>query len=287
MKFKSIGKLLFLSIVFPLLAVQTFASEPAFNPKEFKGLYVTGNYLWGSCLYLDGKGNFRSFDAKGHNRIESSPDCNFKGGSSGTYFYRKGVLQFITSRSRRSSRNAVEYSHWKTMVDFYSLNDSVPLAASQLDFVMYPVKWSGRLYLLHDDFYKDFANAINLGLEPRRTLSGEPFYAMFHLRLGDETKEVSGKPTLPKEWLDFLLDAPIEVTVTNVEKRPSEYILTIDKGSETGLKVGMQLVELDAAEPSQSFDPIIVSVEKGSAKLRAQQELKVGIKLSTKFTPQP
>ncbi len=278
---KKMGTLLFLSLLFPLLASQSIASGQVSKAKEFAGLYVTGNYLYGSCLYLDGKGNFRMFDAKGHNRIESSRDCNFRGAGSGTYVYRNGVLRFNVSRARRSPRNAVEYAHRKAIG---GLNYSVTHASAQLIFNMYPVKWSGRLYLLHDQYFNDFVNAINLGLEPRRMLSGEPFYATFHLRQGDETKEVSGKPSLPKEWLDFLLEKPVEASIVKVEKQKSEVILTIDKGSEAGLKVGMQLIELDAPEPSQSFDPIIVSVEKDSAKLRIQRELAVGTKLSTRFT---
>ena len=131
----------------------------------------------------------------------------------------------------------------------------------------------------------NFTNAVNLGLEPRRTLIAEPYYGQFFLRKGDETKIVSGNPSLPKQWSSLLLEKPVAATVVHVESQGSEIIVTIDKGSEAGLKAGMRLIEVHAAEPSLSFDPVIISVEKGSAKLKAHRAWEVGDKLTTRFTP--
>ncbi|MGA9993945.1 MAG: hypothetical protein WBP93_00960 [Pyrinomonadaceae bacterium] len=258
--------LLFLSIAFHLLAIQSFANPTHFNSREFAGTYIIGNPSYAACLHLDAKGIFRIFDAKGSGHISPDGNCNYKRGGSGTYVFSQGVLKFTVLKYIRSH---------------HSLAGNKPERST---FVMFPLRWSGRLYLLDKDTLADFANAINLGLEPRRSLITENYYGQFYLRTGDETKEVSGTPSLPVKWSSLLLKNPVEAQVTKVEVGCSYLMLTIDKGSGAGLKPEMRLIRENAAEPSLSFDPLIVFVEKNSARLQARGEWKVGDKLTTRFT---
>ncbi|MGB9182404.1 MAG: hypothetical protein WCB68_24450 [Pyrinomonadaceae bacterium] len=265
MTIQRISGLLFLSIAFHLLAAQSFASRPHFNSREFAGTYIIGNPSYAACLHLDAKGNFRTFDAKGSGHISPNGRCNHKNGGSGTYVFSHGVLKF-------------------TLLKFTRWQHSFAVNEPKSTFTMLPVRWSGRLYLLDEDTLADFANAINLGLEPRRSLITENYYGQFYLRTGDETKEVSGAPSLPVKWSSLLLKNPVEAQVTKVEVGCSYLMLTIDKGSGAGLKPEMRLIRENAAEPSLSFDPLIVFVEKNSARLQARGEWKVGDKLTTRFT---
>lgn len=259
-----LSKLFFLSVLLHLLALQSLA-HPTHSKSDFGGTYIIGNPSYAACLHLDARGTFRIFDAKGSGHISLDGNCNYKRGGSGTYLFSQGVLKFTLLKA----------IHWQHS---FAGNES------KTAFILFPVRWSGRLYLLDEEALADFANAINLGLEPRRSLITENYYGLFYLRKGDETKEVSGNPSLPQKWLSLLLEKPVEAQVTEVASGCSEAILTIDKGSAAGLKTGMRLIRDDAAEPSLSSDPLIVSVEQDSAKLKARGGWKAGDKLKTRFT---
>ncbi len=164
------------------------------------------------------------------------------------------------------------------------------------EFKYLPIEWSERIYLINQSELKNFANAINLGIEPRSSLISRddfsPWYGSFYLRSGDEKKTVRGKPNLPAKWLSFLLSRPLTATVISiqeVEKREFVTIstVTINKGRKDGLKVGMRLLTKDEI-PSQWDGPEVISVEEKTAKIQARlsrTELKVGDKLSTRYKP--
>ncbi len=161
------------------------------------------------------------------------------------------------------------------------------------EFKYLPIEWSERIYLINENELKNFANAINLGIEPRSSLVSErdssPWYGSFYLRSGDEQKKVAGNPNLPEKWLSFLLRKPLTavvISVQEVEKRQFVTIstVTINKGSKDGLKVGMRFVTKDEV-PSQWGATEIISVEKDKAKIQARTELKIGDRLNTKYKP--
>ena len=105
-----------------------------------------------------------------------------------------------------------------------------------------PIRWGERVYLIPTFRIIDFCNAINSGWEPRNCTHGR-----FYLRRGDEEKEVSGKPELPKEFMPYLLDKPIGATIVSVkdirERDRFWNIATfvVDKGQNDGLLPGMEL----------------------------------------------
>jgi hypothetical protein len=92
------------------------------------------------------------------------------------------------------------------------------------------VAWGDRRYLIDDILA--FANAVNLGDEPRATESGP-----FLLRVGDWKQAGTGLPKVPDAWTDKLLKEPIGGKVTAT----TESEATVDLGSENGVFVGMRL----------------------------------------------
>lgn len=161
---------------------------------------------------------------------------------------------------------------------------------------MLPGEWSGRIYLLYESDLENFANAVNLGIEPRATLISNdyssPWYGSFYLRSGDEHKKVRGSPPLPEPWRSFLLSGPVTATVISIrESKQSEVhtavTATIDKGSRDGLKVGMRLLTRDE-NPSPWGGTKVISVGEETALISTvlvRSELKVGDKISSRYEP--
>lgn len=255
--------------------------------KKFAGTYVTGHTFGGGSITLGADGTFS--DGGG------SDDGTTASGS-GTYTLINGVLHIkYTKETLRRGHDAEELN----LLDPKGNKEMSPSNGNseiQKEYKYLPIEWSERIYLISEIDLKDFANAINLGLEPRSSLTAGwdtlPWYGSFYLRSGDQQKKVTGNPNLPKEWLSFLLREPMTATVINVEKiEKLEFVTistaTVNKGSKHGLKVGMRLVAKDE-EPSPWDGPQVISVEKETAKIQARlsrTELKVGDKLSTRYEP--
>jgi hypothetical protein len=139
-----------------------------------------------------------------------------------------------------------------------------------------------RVYLIDESDLRDFANAINLGLEPRPELGSEPYYGSFFLRESDLQKSVSGKPSLPAEWQTFVLGKPLTAIIVSIEPQDKTQIATIDRGSQDGLRVGMILVAEEQQLSPWSREGEILSVEKRTAKVLVRDS-KVGDSLSSKY----
>ena len=113
-----------------------------------------------------------------------------------------------------------------------------------------PVAWGGRAYLIPEDGLVAVCNSVNLGREPRATAAGAHL-----LRVGDESKEVSGKPGLPSRYARCILSAPVEIEMVSMESEKlrtasgTRYTLTFKTGAEKGLFVGMELVSKGGESP--------------------------------------
>lgn len=113
-----------------------------------------------------------------------------------------------------------------------------------------PVAWGARTYLIPEDGMAAFCNSVNLGREPRTTAAGAHL-----LRVGDEAKEVSGKPGLPARYARYILPAPVEVEAVSMESEKlrtttgTRYTLSFKSGTEKGLFVGMELVSKGGEAP--------------------------------------
>lgn len=255
--------------------------------KKFAGTYVTGHEFGGGSIKLE---DDRTFSDGG------GSDDGTQISTSGNYTFSNGVLHFkITKQIGRRAGDGKEFNLFNPdeRKEMFRGNDNGEV---EREFKYLPIEWSERIYLINESELKNFANAINLGIEPRSSLisrdDSSPWYGSFYLRSGDEQKKVTGNPKLPEKWLSFLLRKPLIATVISVQKVDKrEFIsistVTINKGSKDGLKVGMRLLTKDEV-PSQWNGAEVISVEKGTAKIEARlsgTELNLGDKLNTRYKP--
>lgn len=279
--------ILFLSFVTLLFfVIQTSAQQETIF-KKFAGTYVTGHEFGGGSIKLETDGTFSN---------GGGSDDGTEISTSGNYSFSDGVLHFkIKKQIGKRAGDGNEFN----LLDSEERKEMFRDANSgevEKEVKYLPIEWSERIYLIPESDLKNFVNAINLGIEPRASLisrdDSSPWYGSFYLRSGDEMKKVTGKPSLPEKWLPFLLIKPLTATVTSiqvVEKREfsTTFTVTINKGSKDGLKVGMKFVIKDEI-PSQWDGPEVTSVDEKTAKLEvrlSRNNLKVGDKLSTKYTP--
>ena len=279
-----INRITLLSIFLLLVSAQSIARQQVIY-KKFSGTYVTGHQFGLSSFKLEGDGHFSMW---------SGSDDGTQATTSGTYTFSEGFLHFVVIQKtgkRRSEGRELNLFNAEDRKELFGVEgDKEP----EREFKMLPVEWSGRIYLLHEKDVMDFANAVNLGLEPRQQLSSmhssSPWYGSLYLRSGDESKKVIGKPRLPKEWQSFLLSKPVVAKVLSVEKtKVTKYITaftaTINIGSRSGLKVGMSLLLKDE-EPSPWNGTKVISVAEKTAKIRKESlrgELKVGDKIFSRY----
>jgi hypothetical protein len=276
--------LLFFILLFSVIQIPA-QQEAIF--KKFAGTYVTGHEFGGGSIKLETDGTFS--DGGGS-------DDGTEVSTSGNYTLSDGVLHFkITKQMGKRALDRKEFNLLdpEERKEMFRGEDT---GEAEREFKRLPIEWSERIYLINESELKNFANAINLGIEPRSSLisrdDSSPWYGSFYLRSGDERKKVIGNPNLPEKWLSFLLRKPLIAKVTDiqeVEKREFVTIstVTINKGSKHGLKVGMRLLNKDEV-PSQWGGLEVISVEKETAKIEARlsrNELKVGDKLSTRYKP--
>jgi hypothetical protein len=255
--------------------------------KKYAGTYVTGHEFGGGSLTLDADGRFSE---------EGGSDDGTRVSTSGTYTLSDGLLRFIIVRQtwkRGSEGKEFNLLDPKDRKEIFGNSDSGEIKRG---FKMLPIEWSGRIYLLYEEDLKDFANAVNLGIEPRSSLTSShymsPWYGSFYLRSGDEQKKVTGNPPLPEQWLSFLLSKPVTAKVIRIEEMKKHqwsatFTATINRGSRDGLKVGMRLLTEDE-EPSRWSGTEVISIAEKTAKIRTElvrSELKVGDKISSRYEP--
>jgi hypothetical protein len=135
-----------------------------------------------------------------------------------------------------------------------------------------PIRWGPRHYLIATNAIKDFCNAVNGGGEARTGVHG-----FFLLRRGDETKPVSGLPSLPDWAPECLLASPIASEITAVGKSETKEddkyetrttIVTLGAGRADGVWEGMAFHLLD----HQRFVSIeVVSLHPTSATAKASE----------------
>ncbi|MDQ3746938.1 MAG: rod shape-determining protein MreC [Acidobacteriota bacterium] len=281
-----INRVVLLCLAGLLTAVQSPAKQEEVF-KKFAGTYVTGHEFGRDSLTLEADGRFSE---------GSGSDDGTQVSTSGTYNLSNGRLHFIIAKQT-----------WKRGSEGREFNLLDPKERKEIpggegdgeiqrEFEMLPVEWSGRIYLLYEEDLKDFANAVNLGIEPRATLISysymSPWYGSFYLRSGDEQKKVTGNPPLSKQWLSFLLSKSVTATVISIEETKkyefsTTFTATINKGTRDGLKVGMRLLTKDE-EPSRWGGTQVISVEEKTAKIRTElvrSELKVGDKINSRYEP--
>jgi hypothetical protein len=235
---------------------------------------ILGSYLfrfeWGGArLTLKANGMFQ----------RESGSCTHLTTESGPYRVKDGVLYFTTTKMTTNAygeKKKHDLTKMKNRRKFLETEEPFkPFTATLKVF-----RWGQRTYLLDEDQFTHFVRAINLGFEPR-AVDGYRAYFPFFLKEGDENLPVDGPPPVPKEFLSNLLPAPITAIVTHIELAGNRKLVTIDRGSEDGLRVGLPLVVV-SPEPYY-FDHLeIVSVEARTARVEVYRDIKVGDQLSTR-----
>lgn len=118
------------------------------------------------------------------------------------------------------------------------------IGMSKLSEELQGIRWGRRQYLISEDEFVDFANAINAGFEPRRDSHGR-----FLLKGDDYKKRVRGKPDIPEQYQAYLLKKPIKARILSVgntkEKKFNSEVyekdtdVVFDVGAKDGVLPGM------------------------------------------------
>lgn len=263
-----------LSVVISFLFTINAAAQERPGPAELAGHYFAGHDFGGSTITLKAEGTYS----------DNSGSCTYSTEESGTFVVAGSAVRFKMLKytaKQYGSEHEIDLFDNQARKQFFGYRDDEQIAPVTTDYTLLTVKWGGRIYLLDQDNLSYFANAINLGFEPRAESTSEPFIGSFYLREGDEKKRVSGLPSLAKEWLPFVLKKPVNATVVSVYGDERETIALINKGSRAGLKVGMWLVGKD--EPSRWSRIEVISVEETFAKVQVAGEINAGDRLTTKL----
>ncbi len=136
-------------------------------------------------------------------------------------------------------------------------NNGIGFSCPAFEFT--PIRWGERVYLISPDEIIDFCNAINSRSEPRKGPHG-----FFFLHDDDWEKEVAGPPELSGQYLQYLLENPVDAAITSVLKtEPSpvynnrtKITVLIDKGKNDGLLPGMKL---HVTKPEMIFDEVVLT----------------------------
>jgi hypothetical protein len=252
------------------------SAQQILSVSELAGTYVAGHNFGGSSITLEADGTY----------FQNSGACTMATKESGKFALSDGIVRFTILKSTgvQFSDESKEYDLFnpEARKEFFGYRDDEKVEPLKTEFTLLPVKWGERIYLIDEDDLKDFANAINLGLEPRAELSSEPYYGSFFLRESDLQKSVSGKPSLPAEWQSFLLSKPVTAKIVAIELQGKTKIATINRGSRDGLKVGMKLLVKEQEPSPWGKEGEILSVEERTAKVQVG-DLKVGDILNSKY----
>ena len=159
------------------------------HPIGISGTYTFGHQFGNSSLMLAEDGSY-SWEGR---------DCTTLYTEQGTYTFTNNTLTLTIRTSARQPHplpgdNARPISENNT--DENGAGTSESRAVRRLAFV----RWGERLYLIEESELRAFCNAINGGIEPRRTNSVDDYTGTFYLRVGDEEKPVTGIPELPETW---------------------------------------------------------------------------------------
>ncbi len=235
---------------------------------DLVGSYLARFEFGGTEITLNANGTY----------VSHSSNCTSVVSEKGTYSVANNVLslnprkQFFRSFSDNKDRDVTTRKARKKYLD---TDEPFSTATEYLQII----RWGERIYLMNENQFEGFVDAINLGFEPREVDGYRAYYGSYLLRVGDETKPVHGPPPFKQELLELLLPAPIIATVLSVE----EDYAVIDRGSEDGLRQDMSLVRYD--EESFFFDYwLVFEVGPSRSKVRLLRDTKVGDKLTTKVT---
>lgn len=263
------------AILTALIPVAVLSQSAKNESQQFVGDYSYSFSFGGSSIKLREDGTFQL----------DSGSCTFTTQERGTYVFADGNLRFTILKytgKQNGDGQEIDLFDNKSRAKFYGYAEEEGKDTPQkTEFVLYPVTWGERRYLIYESDLDDFTDAINFGLEPRDFSPQNTYYGSFLLRDGDEEKKTKGVPTLPSKYVDRLLSKPITATIVSVETVGKEQVATIDQGRLAGVKVGMRFIPKEQQPEPWSKDGIVLSVDDTSARVRSSGRL-IGEVLTTK-----
>lgn len=273
-------KFLWELVLFCLFAINTF-SQTIYLPKDVAGNYINSDgYVGGRFnLMADGKYEYESF----------SDCCDPVWREIGSFEVKETIIHLKINKHTLNKYNLLDPKEkteaFRKLYGYKGEDLTAKDIKTEHDLQI--ISWGERIYLIKPSGLFRFVAALNLGIEPRSGIIHTDFLSTnFYLRRGDEGKIVSGKPNLPNEWLSYILDSPVQVTVVKFEGKENDRTYTVNKGSSDGLKVGMCFV---GENVKLEYDKLlwVTSVEEHSAKLNNQSivfapDYKIGDVLTTK-----
>jgi hypothetical protein len=201
----------------------------------------------------DWAGDYFLGDGLGNISLLLAPESGYalvKSGDLGLWVYYYGAVSETNGRIRLAVNNKRIFGNGMKMYEGIAE-----------EFIVIP--WGSRKYLVPADNMIGLCNAVNEGVEPRKSVFGR-----FLLRRGDEKMQVHGFPNIPQEFRGYLLEKPIEGEIVAVgapetrskECEPLKFIVTLNVGKEQGLLPGMELYL--SYNPDNIFRPVrIIKVE--------------------------
>ena len=150
---------------------------------------------------------------------------------------------FISESSSCTGSSIRGYGHITEENNSIQLISEMGTEEEELDVYLH-IQWGDRSYLLLQNELFDFCNAILSQREPRSRVHG-----FFLIRDEDYKKEVVGLPNLPEKYLQYLMNSPINTTITSTKESKStsedsnltfiKTIVEFDVGSNQGVFTGM------------------------------------------------
>lgn len=254
-----------------LCSVALSQSKTPITREEIVGEYSMGHSFFGSNLRLENDGTFKVF--WGSDTVQ--------GAHNGTYAF-DGINLSLTWNSSTEMIGGTPIQEESKPTNKESIIRTEKLVVT---------RWDTRMYLIPQGEFLFFCNLVNAGIEPRTEMNsslGEYFsyggHYSIRLYLKDDGKAPipRGLPEVPLEFRQYLLTTPITGKITKVENISKDTFADIFISNRKGLKIGMTLV----ARPDRFISDALEVIEiKGSiVKVRAYTEIKVGDKVSTRFS---
>ena len=245
------------------------------NGQRFAGTFSYSFMFGGSSLTLNADGTFQ----------EQSGSCTFSTRQSGTYAFTDGQLRFKITKYTGDHNDGkdIDLLDAKERREFFQEPADAKDEPLRTEFVLNPIAWGDRLYLIYENDLSDFIDAINFGIEPRGADIQRNYYGTFLLREGDDEKKTDGVPALPSNYKERLLREPITATIVSIEIVGKQKVATIDRGRLAGVVIGTKFIVKDEMPAIWSDEGVVVSVDETSAKIKVTERV-VGEELTTKPT---
>src|SRR5258706_3078216 len=272
-------KLLLLCCATLVLAGAAHGQRSDKQQLDLIGTYTHGGGYASSAITIERDGRYHT----------NASDCTQEYYEAGTYSFKTDVICFVTTKRTVKSHGETD-DQAKDLLDpkVYREMYHEELTAEAREEELIPVKWGERLYLMPKEYLIEFCNAINLGLEPRKSVGTDWYLGSSYLRNGDENKNVSGHPSLSSDLIDLLLEKPVEGEIINIEREGETKVAIINRGTEAGLKPGMRMILTKPGfwdGPSLWSGLVVISATYNLARLKVLEDVKLGDKVSSKYVP--